>query len=86
MIIEENLNIFNFSLEILVASNEYLGRINSQANKDESKPLNNHFDGSLANNIRNFSEGDISIVGLKRRVGFISGTALIVGTMIGKFI
>ncbi len=34
--------------------------------------------------IRNISEGNISIVGLKRRVGLISGTALIVGTMIGK--
>lgn len=33
---------------------------------------------------RNISEGDISIVGLKRRVGLISGTALIVGTMIGS--
>lgn len=33
---------------------------------------------------RNISEGNISIVGLKRRVGLISGTALIVGTMIGK--
>ena len=32
---------------------------------------------------RNISEGNISIVGLKRRVGLISGTALIVGTMIG---
>ncbi|CAG2168455.1 unnamed protein product [Oppiella nova] len=34
--------------------------------------------------LRNISEGNISIVGLKRRVGLISGTALIVGTMIGS--
>ena len=34
--------------------------------------------------LRNISEGNISIVGLKRRVGLISGTALIVGTMIGR--
>lgn len=33
---------------------------------------------------RTISEGNISIVGLKRRVGLISGTALIVGTMIGN--
>lgn len=33
---------------------------------------------------RNISEGDVSIVGLKRRVGLLSGTALIVGTMIGS--
>ena len=32
---------------------------------------------------RHISEGNVSIVGLKRRVGLISGTALIVGTMIG---
>ncbi|KAH9529449.1 b(0,+)-type amino acid transporter 1, partial [Dermatophagoides farinae] len=38
----------------------------------------------IKRNARNFSEGDVSIVGLKRRVGFISGTALIVGTMIGS--
>jgi len=45
------------------------------------------FDGNSKNhelNDRNISEGNISIVGLKRRVGLISGTALIVGTMIGN--
>ena len=50
--------------------------------KEETKPLTNHFN-SMSDNARNISEGNISIVGLKRRVGFISGTALIVGTMIG---
>lgn len=38
----------------------------------------------MSNRERNISEGDVSIVGLKRRVGFVSGTALIVGTMIGS--
>lgn len=38
----------------------------------------------MSRNDRNISEGDVSIVGLKRRVGFVSGTALIVGTMIGS--
>ena len=38
----------------------------------------------LSSSERNISEGDVSIVGLKRRVGFVSGTALIVGTMIGS--
>lgn len=33
---------------------------------------------------RRGSGSEISIVGLKRRVGLLSGTALIVGTMIGK--
>ncbi|KAI2807169.1 b(0,+)-type amino acid transporter 1, partial [Blomia tropicalis] len=34
--------------------------------------------------IRNISEGDVSIVGLKRRISLLSGTALITGTMIGS--
>lgn len=53
--------------------------LNNGNNHSDTNTLNssNHF-GS-----RNISEGDISVVGLKRRVGFISGTALIVGTMIG---
>ncbi|KAI7697770.1 amino acid transporter -like protein, partial [Sarcoptes scabiei] len=54
--------------------------LNNGNNHSDTNTLNssNHF-GS-----RNISEGDISVVGLKRRVGFISGTALIVGTMIGS--
>ena len=50
--------------------------------KDEPNELVDLFK-RVPTNERNISEGDISIVGLKRRVGFVSGTALIVGTMIG---
>ncbi|XP_027194573.2 b(0,+)-type amino acid transporter 1-like isoform X1 [Dermatophagoides pteronyssinus] len=64
-------------------SNKDKIKIADDMNKTVKNNNNNHF-GPFLSNARNFSEGDVSIVGLKRRVGFISGTALIVGTMIGS--
>lgn len=49
-----------------------------------SNPNNTSHFPIISSNVRNMSEGDVSVVGLKRRVGLISGTALIVGTMIGS--
>lgn len=69
-----------------VASNGGLERVLLEENQEKEEPSHSKERPSnfrRCNGERNISESDVSIVGLKRRVGFISGTALIVGTMIG---